>query len=79
MIDRIKEQAEQFAVWRMGKLHTWECTYQEAADATGLIVVQVKRICLLKGWRFQDDQSDFEDVDSFMDHPNIVDVIKFHV
>ena len=47
----IREKAERFAVWRMGNLHNWECTYDEAATATGLPVAQVKRICVANRWR----------------------------
>ena len=51
----IREKAERFAVWRMGNLHNRECTYEEAATATGLPVAQVKRICLANEWHFCDD------------------------
>ena len=40
----VREEAERFAIWRMGNLHNWECTYEDAATATGLPVTQVKRI-----------------------------------
>lgn len=75
----IKDQADRFAVWRMGTVNTWECSYQEAAEATGLTVAKVKRICVANGWRFQDDQGEFEEVDSFMDRENAVDVPQIHV
>ena len=52
----IREKAERFAVWRMGNLHNWECTYDKAATATGLPVAQVKRICVANCWRFFDEE-----------------------
>ena len=75
----IREKAERFAVWRMGNLHNWECTYEEAATATGLPVAQVKRICMESCWRFFDEEAQIEDVDSMMLAQNAVDVLHIHV
>ena len=78
----IRENAERFAVWRMGNLHNlhnWECTYDEAATATGLPVAQVKRICVANRWRFFEEAGQIEDVDSMMLAQNAVDVLHIHV
>ena len=74
----IREKAERFAVWRMGNLHNWECTYEEAA-ATGLPIAQVKRICVANRWRFFEEEGQIEDVDSMMLAQNAVDVPHIHV
>ena len=75
----IMEKAERFAVWRMGNLHNWECTYEEAATATGLSVAQVKSICVANRWRFFEEEGQIEDVDSMMLAQNAVDVPHIHV
>ena len=30
----VREEAERFAIWRMGNTHNWECTYDDVAEAT---------------------------------------------
>ena len=75
----VREEAERFAIWRMGNMHNWECTYEEAATATGLPVAQVKRICVANCWSFFDEEGQIEDVDSMMLAQNAVDVLHIHV
>lgn len=65
MID-IRENAERFAVYRMGIKNFWECTYAEVAEVTGLTIVRVKAICLARGWRFTSVEDEVGSLDSFM-------------
>lgn len=37
----VREEAERFAIWRMGNLHNWECTYEEAQNAVDVPHIHV--------------------------------------
>ncbi|UUV43235.1 helix-turn-helix DNA binding domain protein [Rhodobacter phage RcCWillis] len=74
----LREQAERFAVWRMGTNSNWECTYGEVAEKTGVPLPRVMRICLANNWRFVEDD-DFQPVDFLMHPTSAVDVNHFHV
>lgn len=47
----LQDQAEAFAVWRVGTQQDWKCSYLDIADQTGIPTWRVLIICLNKNWR----------------------------
>ena len=74
----LTEQAEHFAIWRMGKINSFECIYGEVSTATGVTLPRVKRLCILNKWRFVDDEPVAE-VDFSAFAKNGIDLTYNHV
>lgn len=79
MKNDLKENAEKFAVWRVGNMNDWEYSYDEIAELTGVPLIRVKRICAANGWRCTSIEDQFQSVDSFMVPGNGIDASAFHV
>lgn len=75
----IRENAENFAVYRMGANNDWEATYDEVAQVTGLSVARVKAICIAKAWRFTSPEDAVPSLDSIMQPTIGLDASLFHV
>lgn len=74
----LKDKAERFAIWRVGKQQDFTATYDEVAKVTGIPTTRVKRICKAKKWRFVDDEP-VEEVDFSKFSRDGVDLMHNHV
>jgi hypothetical protein len=74
----LSEQAEHFAIWRMGQINSFECTYGEVSTATGVPISKVRRHCIASRWRFTEDEP-VQEVDFSAFVKNDIDLGYNHV
>lgn len=65
---QIKQEAEDFAIWRAAESMKWGCDAGQIARATGFSVSKVRRTCLRRGWPIYAIKKETEpmDVDMLM-------------